>query len=94
MGSKTLVTGPTYREVEIACELAKGRSQQRIADDLTLSVETVKTHVKTLRRKRNARNSTQLVAFLIRDRYIVFGKFYDTFIPNTTMVKPWKDTRK
>jgi len=92
--SKTLVIGPTYREIEVACEVAKGRTFQEAATALGISVGTVKSLLHKLRVKRGAGSSTvNLIAMLIRDRYIVFGRDYDVFLPNTDVVHPWKNTR-
>jgi len=51
----------TVREGEILQAIADGRSNSEIAAALHLSLDTVKTHVKAILRKLNARNRTQAV---------------------------------
>ncbi|MEB3183168.1 MAG: response regulator transcription factor [Cyanobacteriota bacterium] len=51
----------TAREGEILQAIADGRSNSEIAAVLHLSLETVKTHVKAILRKLQARNRTQAV---------------------------------
>ena len=50
------------RELEVLQLVAAGRSNRRIAEDLFVSVGTVKTHLNNLYRKLGARRRTQAVA--------------------------------
>ncbi len=47
------------RELEVLALLARGLSNRQIANELYLSVETVKTHARTLFRKLDVKNRTQ-----------------------------------
>jgi NarL family two-component system response regulator LiaR len=49
----------TEREREVLALIAMGRSNREIADELYLSIDTVKTHVRTLLRKLRVANRTQ-----------------------------------
>jgi DNA-binding NarL/FixJ family response regulator len=51
----------TARETEVLTLVARGRSNGEIADDLTISMRTVKTHVGNLLAKLDARDRAQLV---------------------------------
>jgi DNA-binding NarL/FixJ family response regulator len=50
----------TTREEEILIPVAQGWTNHEIADDLHLSISTVKTHLASLMRKLNARNRVEL----------------------------------
>ena len=52
----------TPKEIEILQSLAEGDMQEEIAQRLGISQETVKSHVKTMRQKLEARNTVALVA--------------------------------
>ncbi len=51
----------TEREKEIYKELSKGKTNKEIATTLFVSVNTVKTHLKSIYRKLNVKNRTQAV---------------------------------
>lgn len=55
------LTRLTARETEVLTLVARGRSNGEIADDLTISMRTVKTHVGNLLAKLDARDRAQLV---------------------------------
>ncbi len=57
-----LVDPPTSRELEILALLAAGQSNQRIASQLFISLDTVKKHVGHLLGKLGAANRTEAVA--------------------------------
>ncbi|MDO8689149.1 MAG: response regulator transcription factor, partial [Dehalococcoidia bacterium] len=52
----------TAREVEVLRLLSGGASNQRIANELTVSVGTVKAHISHILGKIGARNRTEAVA--------------------------------
>lgn len=56
----------SQREREVVALLADGLSGEEIAERLTLSPETVRTHVRNAQRKLGARSRAQLVAMSLR----------------------------
>jgi DNA-binding NarL/FixJ family response regulator len=50
----------TSREEEILLTVARGRTNREIADDLHISISTVKTHLASLMRKLDARNRVEI----------------------------------
>ncbi len=52
------------REIDVAALIARGLSNDEIADRLFISIPTVKTHVSRIFRKAGARNRAQLVSLL------------------------------
>lgn len=52
----------TEREKEVLSLIAAGADRQEIADELTISVATVRTHVRNLLRKLGARNRAHAIA--------------------------------
>ena len=55
----------TETEMRVATLIKNGMSSQRIADALSISIETIKTHRKKIRRKLNIQNTeTNLITFL------------------------------
>jgi len=56
----------TEREVEIVQQMALGRTNQEIADDLVLSERTVRTHVTNILAKLGLSNRTQAVLYALR----------------------------
>jgi LuxR family maltose regulon positive regulatory protein len=57
-----LVEPLTDRELEVLGLLAAGRSNQRIAEELVVSLDTVKKHVSHVLSKLGAANRTEAVA--------------------------------
>jgi DNA-binding NarL/FixJ family response regulator len=51
----------TEREEEVLVEVARGRTNAEIADDLFISLSTVKTHIASLMAKLQARNRVEIV---------------------------------
>ena len=62
----SLLTG---RESEIASLLLKGRTYKMIADELYLSENTVKTHIKNIYSKLNIQSKTELVKLMLEREY-------------------------
>ena len=59
----------TAREIEILNCAAKARTRSQASEDLTISVKTPDTHLKSIYAKSNTKNYTQLVAFAINNGY-------------------------
>jgi len=57
------------RELEIIQYLLKGITAKEIADCLNISVCTVKTHLKNIREKLEAKNAAEIVAIYYRLGY-------------------------
>nr|BFE77764.1 hypothetical protein GCM10020093_003650 [Planobispora longispora] len=55
--------GITERETEVLVLIAKGRSNQEIAEDLVLSEQTVKTHIGRILAKLNLRDRAQAIVY-------------------------------
>ncbi|HVL89405.1 MAG TPA: LuxR C-terminal-related transcriptional regulator, partial [Actinomycetota bacterium] len=62
----TLPAGLTQREIEILAMVVRGRSNQEIADALTLSFATVKTHVERILAKTGAGRRSELAVIAMR----------------------------
>jgi DNA-binding NarL/FixJ family response regulator len=60
----------SLREGDVLRGLCKGMSNQEIADELYLSIDTVKSHVRSLLQKLPARDRTQAVVVAFRDGLI------------------------
>lgn len=60
----------TPREVEVLRLVAEGRTNQEIADQLTLSIKTVQTHRANVMEKLDLRDITHLVRFAVKHRLI------------------------
>lgn len=57
----------TERELEILLLLAKGKTNQEIADDLFIALKTVKTHVSNLLSKLEVQDRTQAVIYAFKN---------------------------
>jgi NarL family two-component system response regulator LiaR len=57
----------TQREVEVLQVVAKGRSNQEIADELTISEATVRTHVSNILSKLHLASRTQAALYALRE---------------------------
>ena len=60
----------TEREHEILLLLAKGKSNQEIADDLFIALKTVKTHVSNLLSKLEVQDRTQAVIYAFKHELV------------------------
>lgn len=56
----------TPREVEVLCEIAKGRANKEIACRLAITENTVKDHLKSILGKLRAAGRTEAVAFAVQ----------------------------
>ena len=61
-----LPDGLTAREAEVLREIAAGRSNREIADTLSISEATVKTHINNLFSKTGVRDRAQAVVYAMR----------------------------
>ncbi len=60
----------TAREQDVLRCIVRGRSYQQAADDLEISVETVRTHIRNLYRKLQVHSVAEAVGLAIRKRLI------------------------
>lgn len=75
--SDRLPPGPidlTDREGEVLRLLARGKSNQEIADEIYVGTETVKTHVRSVLLKLGARNRTQAVIMAYESGFVTPGE--------------------
>lgn len=69
VGPTSQATGPaslSQREREVLSLIAAGSDQQEIAEELTIAVATVRTHVRNLLRKLGARNRPHAIALAMQ----------------------------
>lgn len=72
-GLKTLDAGPsiiTLRELEILHLVCSGMTSTEIADKLSISAKTVEGHRTNIFQKTKVRNSTELLLWAIRNKYL------------------------
>lgn len=60
----------TAREIEVLTTLAQGSNTREIADTLSISVATVRTHMQNILEKLDVHSQVQAVAAALRDRLI------------------------
>jgi DNA-binding NarL/FixJ family response regulator len=60
----------TARELEVLQLLAQGRSTEKIADELVISINTVRNHVANILNKLNVHSKLEAVAIAARERLI------------------------
>ena len=60
----------TAREMEILLLMAQGKSNQEIADELFISLKTVKTHVSNILSKLQVQDRTQAVIYAFKHSLI------------------------
>jgi len=65
--------GLTEREKEVLLLIAEGKSNKEIADELHISIKTVKTHVSNLLMKCDAQDRTQLAIYAHRKGWVKQG---------------------
>lgn len=51
----------TERELQVLSELQKGHQNEKIAETLNVSVNTIKTHLARMYRKNKVKNRTELI---------------------------------
>ncbi|HXX38698.1 MAG TPA: response regulator transcription factor [bacterium] len=67
---QTRALGLTRRQFDILLELVNGSTYVEIADKLTLTEGTVKTHVHNILAKLRCHNRSQLITYVLRNRFI------------------------
>jgi DNA-binding NarL/FixJ family response regulator len=72
-GSPTLAEALTPRELEVLRLIARGETNQQIAEDLSLSVSTVKNHVHHIFGKLGASDRFQAVVMAIDRGLLTLG---------------------
>lgn len=60
----------TQREKEILSNLSKGNSYKLIAADLTISIDTVRTHIKNIYKKLQVHTQTEAVSKAVNERLV------------------------
>ncbi|MEK4027122.1 MULTISPECIES: response regulator transcription factor [Bacillaceae] len=60
----------TERELEVLLLIAQGKSNQEIADELYISLKTVKTHVSNILSKLEVNDRTQAVIYAFQNRLV------------------------
>lgn len=60
----------TEREMEVLLLIAKGKSNQEIADELFIAIKTVKTHVSNLLSKLEVQDRTQAVIYAFKHELV------------------------
>jgi NarL family two-component system response regulator LiaR len=66
------------REREILSRVAQGMTNQQIADDLRMSLGTVKVHIRNIFQKFDLPNRTEAAVFAIREGLIESSQVGDT----------------
>jgi len=67
VGQESLVSTLTEREIEILQQVALGKTNQEIADELFLSERTVRTHITNILAKLRLSNRTQAALYALRE---------------------------
>ena len=65
-----LPDGLTPREAEVLGQIARGRTNAEIADELHITLSTVKTHVGALMNKLGARNRVEVAMWAYETRRV------------------------
>ncbi len=62
--------GLTERQLEILASLAKGNSYKMIASSLSISIETVRTHIKNIYDKLHVHSQTEAVSKALKEKLV------------------------
>lgn len=60
----------TVREYDVLCELAKGKSNEQIAESLHITVKTAKNHMSHILAKLGVTDRAQAVLYALRSRWV------------------------
>ena len=60
----------TPKESEILCSLSKGNSYKMMAADLSISIDTVRTHIKRIYEKLQVHSQTEAVAKAVNEKIV------------------------
>jgi two-component system vancomycin resistance associated response regulator VraR len=63
----------TQRELEVIKKLADGKSYQEIADELFVSLDTVRQHIKSIYSKTGFHSNVQLIAVCVARKLLLPG---------------------
>ncbi|MEM7485872.1 MAG: response regulator transcription factor [Bacteroidota bacterium] len=66
----TLDYNLTSREIDVLVSLAKGNSYKMVADDLTISIDTVRTHIKHVYEKLHVQSQGEAISKALREGLI------------------------
>jgi NarL family two-component system response regulator LiaR len=69
-GTQPSLNALTSRELEVLKEIARGKDNQAIAEELNLSAKTVKTHVSNILSKLYLADRTQAAVYALRQRIV------------------------
>lgn len=69
-GAQPSLDALTERELEVLKEIAMGKDNQTIAQDLNVSIKTVKTHVSNILSKLYLTDRTQAAVYALRQRIV------------------------
>lgn len=59
------------KEMEVLLHLSSGKSSQKIAEEMCVSLDTVNTHIKHLKDKTGCATKTQLAIFAARTKLVL-----------------------
>jgi DNA-binding NarL/FixJ family response regulator len=73
-GIEPLLVPLSSREIEVLDQIARGNSNKRIAQSLTISDQTVKNHITSILRKLAVNDRTQAVVMALHQGWIQIGQ--------------------
>ena len=70
MNVRRLTAGLTERQIDVLTLIANGATNVEVADELEISMETVKSHVRHILQALEAKSRAQAVAIAVREGMI------------------------